>query len=161
MNNNLKSLNIVNESIRGSLGEAYAEIDGNRYYLASVKKFEAKSKLNVERYNTLGTTHAQAKGGQLEGEFECTLYYNFSTLRKLHIKFQDEGIMPVVNIQIVNNDPNTIATLGRKSYTFTNCIFEELVMAILDVENNAMEEEVSGTYDKVIVNADTKDAPLA
>lgn len=161
MNRNVQNLNVVDETIRGSLGEAYAEIDGQRYYLASVKKFEAKSKLNVEKYPTLGTTHLQGKGGQLEGSFEATLYYNFSTLRKLHIKFQDEGIMPVVNIQIVNDDPVASARIGRKSYTFTNCIFEELTMALLDLENNAMEEEVSGSYDKVISNADTKDMPIA
>ncbi|WP_101773998.1 phage tail tube protein [Peptostreptococcus faecalis] len=158
---NIKKMNQVTEAVAGSQGQAFVEIEGRRYVMASLKKFEAKFKTEIEKLGILGKSGKQPRPAGWEGTWEATLYYNQSTLRKLALQYANTGMLPSFTIQIVNDDPMSSSTIGRKSYTFLDCFFEEMTMAMLDVDSAALEEEISGSFGGIKDNEDHKDMTTA
>ncbi|WP_101772328.1 phage tail tube protein [Peptostreptococcus faecalis] len=163
MNNKevIRKMNHITEAVAGSQGEAYINVNGQNLSLASLKKFEAKFKLKMAELNILGETGAKSRPAGWEGTWEATLYYNQSTLRKLALQYAETGVLPTFDLKIVNNDPMSTSTIGRKSYTFLDCYFEELILAMLDVDSEVLEEEVSGRFSGVKDHEDHKEAPRA
>lgn len=157
----IKRLNILNETVDGAKGSAFAEIDGRRFVLANVTKMKFKMKVNSSKHGVLGLTGKQNKPAGWEGTWEATMYYNQSTLRELARKYNEDGILPTINIQVVNEDPASIAKIGRQSVTFIDCIAEEFTLAALDVETDALEEDVSGTFNDFRFNDKFTDLPTA
>ena len=45
----IRNLNLTTETVSGSLGSVFAELNGRRYTLASLSKFKAKFKTNTTK----------------------------------------------------------------------------------------------------------------
>ena len=146
MDKTIRKLNLTNESVSGSLGSVFAEVNGKRYVLASLSKFKAKFKTNTTKKGVLGISGKQSRSSGWEGTWEATFYYNQSTFRELARVYAQEGIMPTFAIQVINEDPSSVKIIGRQSVTFKDCIIEELVLAAIDVEAEILDEEVSSTF---------------
>ena len=151
MDKTIRKLNLTNESVSGSLGSVFAEVNGKRYVLASLSKFKAKFKTNTTKKGVLGISGKQSRSSGWEGTWEATFYYNQSTFRELARVYAQEGIMPTFAIQVI----------GRQSVTFKDCIIEELVLAAIDVEAEILDEEVSGTFNDFEYNDKFIDFPNA
>ena len=161
MDKTRRKLNLTNESVSGSLGSVFAEVNGKRYVLASLSKFKAKFKTNTTKKGVLGISGKQSRSSGWEGTWEATFYYNQSTFRELARVYAQEGIMPTFAIQVINEDPSSVKIIGRQSVTFKDCIIEELVLAAIDVEAEILDEEVSGTFNDFEYNDKFIDFPSA
>lgn len=161
MAENAKKLNFINETVAGSQGCVFAEINDRRYVLASLSKFKATFKTNVSKGGVLGLSGKQNKPAGWEGEWEATFYYNQSTFRELAQQYAENGIFPTFNIQVINEDPMSVAKIGRQSITFIDCIAEEITMAMIDVDADSLDEDVSGTFNDFKINDKFKDFPNA
>lgn len=157
----IKTLNLTRETVSGSSGAVYAEIDGRRYVLASLTKFSAKFKVNITKKGVLGEGAKQSRPGGWEGTWDASLYYNQSTLRELAVIYAETGILPTFNIQVINEDPSSVKSIGRQSVTFIDCIAEEIVLSKIDVESEMLEEDVSGTFNGFRYNDKFNNMPTA
>lgn len=157
----IRKLNLTTETVAGSQGSVFAEINGRRYTLASLSKFKAKFKTTTSKKGVLGLPGKQSRSTGWEGTWEATFYYNQSTFRELARVYAQEGVMPTFSIQVVNEDPSSVKTIGRQSITFKDCIIEELVLAAIDVEAEILDEEVSGTFNDFDFNDKFVDFPNA
>lgn len=157
----IRPLNLNTDTVSGSKGSVFAEIQGKRYMLASLSKFKAKFKVNTIKKGVLGLGGKQSKAGGWEGTWEASFYYNQSTLRELAKTYAETGVLPTLNIQVVNEDPTSLASIGRQSVTFIDCIAEDITLAMIDVEAEILEEDVSGTFNDFRYNDKFKDFPTA
>lgn len=161
MADNVKKLNFLNETVSGSQGSVFAEIEGKRYVLASISKFKATFKTNIAKGGVLGLSGKQNKPAGWEGEWEATFYYNQTTFRELAQRYAETGMFPTFNIQVINEDPMSTSMIGRQSITFIDCIAEEITMAMIDVDAESLDEDVSGTFNDFKINDKFKDFPTA
>lgn len=161
MADNVKKLNFLNETVSGSQGSVFAEIEGKRYVLASISKFKATFKTNIAKGGVLGLSGKQNKPAGWEGEWEATFYYNQTTFRELAQRYAETGMFPTFNVQVINEDPMSVAKIGRQSMTFIDCIAEEITMAMIDVDAESLDEDVSGTFNDFKINDKFKDFPTA
>lgn len=161
MADNVKKLNFLNETVSGSQGSVFAEIEGKRYVLASISKFKATFKTNIAKGGVLGLSGKQNKPAGWEGEWEATFYYNQTTFRELAQRYAETGMFPTFNVQVINEDPMSVAKIGRQSITFIDCIAEEITMAMIDVDAESLDEDVSGTFNDFKINDKFKDFPTA
>ena len=157
----IRKLNLTNETVSGSLGSVFAGLNGRRYTLASLSKFKAKFKTNTTKKGVLGLSGKQSRPTGWEGTWEATFYYNQSTFRELARAYAEEGVMPTFSIQVINEDPSSLKTIGRQSVTFKDCVIEEMVLAAIDVEAEILDEEVSGTFNDFEYNDKFVDFPTA
>lgn len=157
----IRKLNLVTDTVAGSQGSVFAEIQGQRFILASLTKFKAKFKVNTTKKGVLGLGAKQSKPGGWEGTWEASFYYNQSTLRELARIYSETGVLPTLNIQVINEDPTSLKSIGRQSVTFIDCIAEEITLAMIDVEAEILEEDTSGTFNDFRYNEKFKDFPTA
>lgn len=161
MADNVKRLKFLNETVSGSQGSVFAEIEGKRYVLASLSKFKGTFKNNISKGGVLGLSGKQNKPAGWEGEWEATFYYNQTTFRELAQRYAETGMFPTFNIQVINEDPMSVAKIGRQSMTFIDCIAEEITMAMIDVDAESLDEDISGTFNDFKINDKFKDFPTA
>lgn len=157
----VRKLKLLNETVAGSQGKVFAEIDDKRYVLASLSKFKGKFKINNTKKGVLGYAGKQSKPSGWEGTWEASFYYNQTTLRELARRYAEEGILPVLNIQVVNEDPGSLKSIGRQSITFMECVPDEMILSMIDVEAEILEEDLSGTFNDFKINDRFADFPTA
>lgn len=134
------------EPIDGALGTAYATIDGRRYLLFQLKKFEAKYSKNKQEIKRLGTTTAGNRSSGVKGTWTATLYYNTDIFRKMMIDYANTGKDIYFDIQITNDDPNSSA--GRHTTIYYDCNIDDVVLSKIDVDNNVLDEDIQGTFER-------------
>lgn len=161
MEKTIRKLNLTNETVSGSQGAVFAEINGRRYTLASLSKFKAKFKTNTTKKGVLGLSGKQVRSTGWEGTLEASFYYNQSTFRELARTYAESGEMPTFSIQVINEDPSSAKTIGRQSVTFKDCVIEEMILALIDVEAEVLEEDISGTFNGFEFNDKFVDFPTA
>ncbi|WAW15456.1 phage tail tube protein [Peptostreptococcus equinus] len=157
----IKTLNLTNETVAGSQGAVFCEIGSRRYVMANLTKFKAKFKVNITKKGVLGKSGKQAKPGGWEGSWEATVYYNQSTMRALAEEYKNTGVLPPFNIQTINEDQSSVKTIGRQSVIFKDCISEEMIISMLDVDAEILEEDLSGTFNDFDFPEKFKDLPSA
>lgn len=157
----IRKLNLTTETVAGSQGSVFAEVNGRRYVLASLSKFKASFKVNTIKKGVLGISGKQSRAAGWEGTWDATFYYNQSTLRELAAQYAETGVLPTFSIQVINEDPTSVKTIGRQSVTFLDCIAEEITLAMIDVESEILEEDTSGTFNGFNFNDKFNDFPTA
>lgn len=135
------------EPVDGREGSAYAIIDGRRFLLFQLKNFEAKDDYDMVEIPRLGTKRTGYREGIIKGTWTATLYYNTDVFRDLMYKYRKLGKMTYFDIQVTNDDPNSSA--GRHTTIYKDCLLNGGIWAKLDIENTAMDEQVSGTFEDI------------
>lgn len=135
------------EPVDGREGAAYTVIDGRRYLLFQLKNFESKENVDIIEIPRLGTKAMGFREGTIKGTWSATLYYNTDVFRDLLMKHRKTGKMTYFDIIITNRDPNSAA--GRHTVIHKNCLLDGGILAKLDINNNILDEQISGTYDDV------------
>ena len=135
------------EPIDGRKGSAYATIDGRRYLLFQLKKWDDKLSKNKQEIQRLGTTMAGNRASGVKGTWSASMYYNTDIFRKLMVEYANTGKDFYFDIQITNDDSNSNA--GRHTVVYYDCNIDDISLSKLDVDNNILEEDLSGTFERV------------
>lgn len=128
----------------GSEGIAYAEIEGKIVELFYAKKIEATIELNKADIKTLGTRITQKKVTGSEATGSMTVYYVTSVFRNMVARYNKEGYIPTFKLVITNEDRST--TIGKQTTVLYDCMIDSATIALLDVEADALEEDIDFTY---------------
>lgn len=136
--------NIAEDGINGAEGYAQATIDGVIHRLFDAKKIEAKFDKQKSELRVMGSRAIQNRAKGWKGTGSMTLYYATSVFREAAIKYIETGKDLFFDLLVVNEDPQT--TLGKQTMLFTGCNIDSTVLAKLDIDADAMDEEVSFTF---------------
>lgn len=135
------------EPVDGRHGSAYATIEGRRYLLFQLKNFEAKDTISNVEIPRLGTTRTGIRSTSIKGTYTATLYYNTDIFRQIAFEYRKTGKEVRFDLQITNDDPNSNA--GRHTTIYKDCLLDSVIMSKLDINNNILDEQISGTYEDI------------
>lgn len=137
----------IGDSISGTEARAYISINGRNEELFYAKKLKSKVKKKKKQLKVLGHRGEQSKAAGWSGEGDMTIYYVTSLFRELMIKYIKTGIDTYFDLTVVNEDPTS--TIGQQTIVLKNCNFDEVSMAMFDVDSESLEEDITFTFDDV------------
>ncbi|WP_063564823.1 phage tail tube protein [Paenibacillus sp. O199] len=135
------------DTISGQEGRAYATIDGQSEEMFYVKSLEASIEKQKAEVKTLGRRGVQHKATGWSGSGSMTIFYTTSRYRELMMKYIKDGVDTYFDIQIVNDDPTS--SIGQQTVVLKGVNLDSVVMAKVDTESDALDEEISFTFDDV------------
>jgi hypothetical protein len=135
----------VKDVVNGGEGTAFVTIAGSIEDLAYVKKVEAKVEKNKEEIVTLGRRGTGSKAKGWKGTGTMTIYYVTSIFRKLMSDYNKTGKDTYFDMQVTNQDP--ASATGKQTVVLKNCNIDSVIIAKLDIEATALDEEISFTFD--------------
>ena len=144
MNKNTAKM-AATDSVYGSLATCYFTIDGNRYLMMNLHKFESKVAVNLVKVPILGQIQEGNKPAGTKNTWNGTAHYNQSALRMWMKRYKETGVMTPLTIQTTNEDEGT--TVGRQTITHTGCLIDSLILAKYEAGENVLTEDISGTFE--------------
>ncbi|KNY25005.1 phage tail tube protein [Pseudobacteroides cellulosolvens] len=139
------AFNNVKDTVSGAEGIAFATINGNIEELAYLKKVEFKVEKNKEEVKTLGKRGTGSKTRGWKGTGSMTIYYMTSIFRNLMSDYNKTGKDTYFDIQVTNED--SASETGKQTTVLKNCNIDGVIIAKLDIDATAMDEEISFTFD--------------
>jgi hypothetical protein len=136
-------------TISGQEGRAYATIGGQVFEMFYVKKLEAKVEKEKAEIKTLGRRGTQHKAKGWKGSGSMTIYYVTSKFRELMLGYIKTGVDTYFDIMVVNESPS--AGIGNQTVVVKGVNLDSVIMASLDTESEALEEEIAFTFEDVEV----------
>lgn len=135
----------VQDAVNGKAGECFVIIEGRRYNFAQVTNIQVDFEKHKSTVPILGrmTDGNKANGGSLTGS--ANFHYNTSIFRELLYRYQETGEDVYFDIQVTNDDPTSAA--GRQTTILKDCNLDGGIIALLDVEAEYLEDEVSFTVE--------------
>lgn len=133
------------DAVRGNQAECFVTIDGNRYHLMTLKNFESTVKLSNGEVKRLGSNIVGHKEGLISGSWSATGYYGTPMFRKVLYDYKATGYFPSIEIQVTNEDKTS--RVGRQTVIHKECLIDEAVLSCFDVDEEFIEEDISGTFD--------------
>lgn len=137
----------VNDTLSGKEARAYANINGRNIALFYLKKVEAKIKKNKKGMNVLGNRAEQYKATGWSGSGTMTLYYITSEFRALMLDYIKTGKDTYFDLTFVNDDPSS--DVGVQTVILKRCNLDEIPITLIDVDNEALEEDLTFTFSDV------------
>ena len=131
--------------ISGQEGTAQAIINGQVEKLFMIRSLTATAEKRKDAVRTLGRRGEQQKAAGWSGTGTMTVYYVTSLFRKLMLEYIKNGRDVYFDIIITNEDPTS--TIGRQTVALHGCNLDSAVVAMLDVESTALEEDMDFTFD--------------
>ncbi len=135
--------------ISGQEGKAYAVINGKQEEMFYVKNLEATVEKNKAEVRVLGRRGVQHKASGWSGTGSMTIYYVTSVFRELMMKYIKDGIDTYFQITVSNHDPSS--SIGEQRVTLKNVNLNSVIMASLDTESDALEEEMEFTFEDILI----------
>ncbi|SDD75427.1 Phage tail tube protein [Paenibacillus sp. UNCCL117] len=141
-------------TISGTEGRAYATIGGQVFEMFYVKKLEAKVEKEKAEIKTLGRRVTQHRASGWKGTGSMTIYYVTSKFRELMLDYIKTGVDTYFDIMVVNESP--ASNIGNQTVVVKGVNLDSVIMASLDTEAEALEEEIAFTFEDVeVLNAFT------
>lgn len=134
-----------NNVVAGGEGYAFLSSEGRKIELAGVKEVEATVSYEKSEVKALGHRMSGHKTTGATGEGSLSLYYLTSAFRKRTKDYIKTGKAFVFDLYITNED--VASDLGRQTVVLYNCSFDEVSLAMLNADNEVLEEEMSFTFD--------------
>ncbi|PZM65345.1 phage tail tube protein [Paenibacillus dendritiformis] len=135
------------DTINGQEGRAYAIINGRYEEMFYVKSLEAKIEKEKSEIKTLGRRGTQHKATGWSGSGSMTIYYTTSLFRQIMLDYINKGIDTYFDIQITNEDPTS--SIGKQTIILNGVNLDGIVIAQLDTDSDAMEEDIDFTFEGV------------
>ncbi|NKQ18427.1 phage tail tube protein [Brevibacillus laterosporus] len=132
------------DTINGQEGRAYATINGRVEEMFWLKKFEAKVEKNKKEGKTLNRRGTQHKAMGWKGTGSMTIYYVTTLFRQLMLDYMKTGKDIYFDVQITNEDPTS--SVGKQTVVIKGINLDGITMALLDIDSEDMEEEISFTW---------------
>jgi hypothetical protein len=135
------------DTISGQEGRATATIGGSVQDMFFIKSMEATLEKIKAEVKTLGHRGTQNKSAGWTGSGSMTIYYMTSLFRKMAIQYAKTGKDTYFTITVVNDDPGS--TVGKQTIVLYNVNIDSVILAKLDVETEALDEDIDFTFDDV------------
>ena len=135
------------DTISGQEGRAYATINGQVEEMFYIKSLEATVEKEKAEVKTLGRRGTQHKATGWSGSGSMTIYYVTSLFRQMMLDYIKNGKDTYFDIQIVNEDPSS--SIGKQTAVLKGVNLDKVIMASLDTESDALEEDVDFTFEDV------------
>lgn len=140
------------DTISGQEGRAYLQMNGQQEEMFYIKTLEASIEKSKAEVKTLGKRGTQHKSTGWSGTGSMTIYYVTTKFRKLMMEYIKNGVDTYFDIMVVNEDPSS--TIGRQSVVLHGVNLDSVIMAKLDTESEAMEEEMNFTFEDISILED-------
>lgn len=147
------------DTISGQEGRAYATIDGRVEEMFYIKTLEATVEKEKAEIKTLGKRGTQHKAIGWSGSGSMTIYYVTTLFRELMYKYMQSGVDTYFDIKVINEDP--ASSIGTQEIVLRNVNLNSVVMASLDTEAEALEEEIEFTFEGIDVSRSFNKPTLA
>ena len=135
------------DAIFGQEGRAYLTLDNRNYEMFYIKTLEASVEKNKSEVRTLGRRGVQHKTTGWTGTGTMTIYYVTSFFRQIMYEYIKSGKDAYFDVTITNEDPSS--SIGAQTVTLKGVNLDSVIMAALDTESEALEEEVGFTFEDV------------
>lgn len=135
------------DTVSGQEGKAFITMNGQNFELFYLKKVDGKIEKEKAEGKTLGKRGKQSKATGYKGTGTLIIYYVTPLFIEMIMKYIKEGIDIYFDITVINEDPNSLA--GKQTIVLKNCNLDEVPVALLDVESEALEQEMSFTFDDI------------
>lgn len=112
-----------------------------------LKTYEATMEKNKAEVKTIGHRGTQSKTTGWSGTGSMTLHYVSSLFRKLAIDYIKTGKDFYFDIIVTNDDPSS--SVGKQTMAFYNCNIDSVILAKLDLDSDALDEDLDFTFDDV------------
>lgn len=146
------------DTISGQEGRAYATINGRVEEMFYVKSLEAKVEKEKTELKTLGRRGTQHKATGWSGSGSMTIYYMTSTFRQMMLDYMNHGKDTYFDIQVINEDPTS--SVGKQTIVLQGVNLDSMVIASLDTDAEALEEDIDFTFEGVIMQDQFKTPTL-
>lgn len=148
------------DTLSGQEGTAFATItdeNGGKQNeeMFYVKKLEAKVEKDKTDIKTLGRRGTQHKANGWKGTGSMTIYYVTTLFRQMMLDYISTGKDSYFDLKVTNEDPASAA--GKQTIILKNVNLDSVIMASLDTDSTALEEEVSFTFDGVEIESSFND----
>ncbi|MFD2329118.1 phage tail tube protein [Cohnella sp. GCM10020058] len=147
----------ANDTISGQEGRAYTIIDGNTEEMFYIKTLEASIEKQKAEIKTLGRRGVQHKATGWSGSGTMTIYYLTTKFRQLMLDYVKNGRDAYFDVKIINDDPGS--SVGKQTVTLRRVNLGKLVVAKLDTESEALDEELEFTFEDIDID-DSFTAPV-
>lgn len=137
------------DTISGQEGRAYATINGRIEEMFYVKSLEAKVEKEKTELKTLGRRGTQHKATGWSGSGSMTIYYMTSTFRQMMLDYMNHGKDTYFDIQVINEDPTS--SVGKQTIVLQGVNLDSMIIASLDTDAEALEEDIDFTFEGVIM----------
>lgn len=146
------------DAIYGAMARGYSIINGSREEMFWAKQLEAKIEKNKTEIAVLGQTGKKHKAGGWTGTGSMTIYYCTPIFRQMMLEYIKTGKDTYFDTVIENEDPTS--DIGVQSVMLKGVNIDGVVMAMFDVDTEAMEEDIDFTFNDVeILKAFTPAVP--
>ncbi|MFD1991558.1 phage tail tube protein [Paenibacillus sp. PK4536] len=138
------------DTISGQEGRAFATINNQVEEMFYIKTLEATVEKQKAEVKTLGRRGVQHKATGWSGSGTMTIFYMTSRFRQMMLDYMKTGVDTYFDIEVTNEDPTS--SIGYQTITLRDVNLDSVIMASLDTESDALEEEVAFTFDGVDIN---------
>ena len=135
------------DTINGNQGTCFAVIDNTRTELMQVKNITATVEKKKTEIPILGITGKQHKAGGWKGTGKMTAYYVSSMFRKMMLDYIKTGKDTYFELMVTNEDPTS--GTGTQTVVLKGVNIDTVVFTKLDVEKEALDEEMEFTFNDV------------
>jgi hypothetical protein len=135
------------DTISGQEGRAYATINGQVEEMFYIKTLEATIEKEKSEIKTIGRRGTQHKTTGWSGSGSMTIYYVTSLFRQLMLDYIRTGKDTYFDITVVNEDP--ASTIGKQTVVLKGANLDSTIMAKLDIDSDAMDEDIDFTFDDI------------
>lgn len=140
----VKSLR-AGDTISGQEGYASMNLDGRIVNLFMIKNLEAVVEKEKEEVKTLGKRGTGNKTVGWKGTGSMTMHYATSEFRKMILEYVKNGRDIYFDITVTNDDPTS--SLGKQTTAIYGVNLDSTIIAALDVDASALEEDVDFTFE--------------
>ncbi|MFD1885896.1 phage tail tube protein [Paenibacillus wenxiniae] len=138
------------DTISGQEGRAFATINNQVEEMFYIKTLEATVEKQKAEVKTLGRRGVQHKATGWSGSGTMTIFYMTSRFRQMMLDYMKTGVDTYFDIEVTNEDPTS--SIGYQTIILRDVNLDSVIMASLDTESDALEEEVAFTFDGVDIN---------
>lgn len=129
----------------GKMARCYITVDGRRHLVMELKKLDVDTKKNKTTIPILGRTMDGNVARGEAGTFTAVLYYVSDFLREHYYEYSKTGKDFYFDMQATNEDPKS--KTGRHTVIFEGCNLNGMKLSVIDVESEALEETIEGTFE--------------
>lgn len=133
------------DTISGQEGQATAKIGNQIHKLFMIKDLEAVVEKEKEEVKTLGNRGTGNKTVGWKGTGSMTMHYATSIFRKMILEYVKNGKDVYFDITVTNDDPTS--SLGKQTTVLYGCNLDSTIIAKLDVDSAALDEDVDFTFE--------------
>lgn len=137
----------LKDTISGSEGRAFMERNGKNIELFELKRLEARMETTKTEGKTIGKRSTQHKKTGWVGTGEIGIHKVTSAFVQMAVDYHKNGKDEYFKITVVNDDPNS--TIGKQTVVLGGVNLDEYPIALLDVDEEILEETIPFTFDDV------------